>query len=78
MTTPTDRDVPAAETLLFEDLAPPTSAQLRQAQSTAASRRNQGSPRLRQPNRSQIELQASGLESCVPPASLHELNTQPA
>jgi len=27
MTTPTDCDVPAAETSLFEDLAPPTSAQ---------------------------------------------------
>jgi len=65
MTTPTDCDVPAAETSLFEDLAPPTSAQLRQAQLTAASRRSQGPPRLRQLNRSQIELRASDLESLL-------------
>jgi len=65
MTTPTDCDVPAAETSLFEDLAPPTSAQLRQAQLTAARRRSQGPPRLRQLNRSQIELRASDLESLL-------------
>jgi hypothetical protein len=57
--------VPAAETSLFEDLAPPTSAQLRQAQLTAARRRSQGPPRLRQLNRSQIELRASDLESLL-------------
>ena len=65
MTTPTDRDVPAAEASLFEDLAAPTSAQLRQAQLAAASKRSQGAPRLRQPNRSQVELRASDLESLL-------------
>jgi hypothetical protein len=65
MTTPTDRDVPAAEASLFEDLAAPTSAQLCQAQLAAASKRSQGAPRLRQPNRSQVELRASDLESLL-------------
>jgi len=65
MTTPTDRDVPPAGTSLFEDLAAPTSAQLHQAQVAAASKRGQGAPRLLQPNRSQVELRASDLESLL-------------
>jgi transposase len=38
---------------------------MRQAQAKAASRRGQGSPRLLQPNRAQIELRASDLESLL-------------
>ena len=65
MTTPADLDVPLAEESLFEDLAPPSPAQLRQAQLAAAGKRSQGPPRLRQPNRSQVELRASDLESLL-------------
>ena len=51
---------------LFEDLPAPSQAQVQQAQAKAASRRGQGSPRRLQPNRSQIELRASDLESLLP------------
>jgi len=66
MTTPTDRDAEPAKAGLFEDLPEPSQAQLRQAQAKAASKRSQGSPRLLQPNRSQVELRASDLESLLP------------
>lgn len=65
MTTPTDRDTEPAEAGLFEDLAQPSAAQMQQAQAKAASKRAQGAPRLLQPNRSQIELRASDLESLL-------------
>jgi transposase len=54
-----------APTSLFEDL-PAVDAQqaLAAAQARAAAKR-QGAPRLRQPNRSQIELRASDLESLL-------------
>lgn len=66
MTTPTDVDAEPAKAGLFEDLPQPSVAQVQQAQAKAASKRDQGAPRLLQPNRSQIELRASDLESLLP------------
>jgi transposase len=67
MTTPTDRNTALAEAGLFEDLPEPSAAQIQQAQAKMASKRAQGTPRLLQPNRSQIELRASDLESLLAP-----------
>lgn len=50
---------------LFEDLAQPSEAQVQQARAQAASRRGQGAPRLLEPNRAQVELRASDLESLL-------------
>ena len=66
MTTPTDRDTELAAASLFEDLAQPSPAQVQQAATRGASKRNAGAPRLLEPNRSQIELRASDLESLLP------------
>jgi transposase len=66
MTTPTDHDPKPAESSLFEDLPQPSIEQVQQAQAKAASKRRQGSPRLLQPNRRQVELRASDLESLLP------------
>lgn len=51
---------------LFEELAAPSQAQLQQAHRQAAAKRSQGAPRLLEPNRTQIELRASDLESLLP------------
>lgn len=51
---------------LYADLPPPSAAQMQQAQAAAAARRSQGAPRLLEPNRTQIELRASDLESLLP------------
>ena len=51
---------------LFEDMPQPSAAQVQQDQAKAASKRSQGSPRLLQPNRLQVELRASDLESLLP------------
>src|SRR5213592_1924859 len=50
---------------LFEDLAQPSEAQVQQARAQAASKRSQGAPRLLEPNRLQVELRASDLESLL-------------
>ena len=50
---------------LFADLPAPSQAQLQRAQAQAAAKRSQGAPRLLQPNRTQIELRASDLESLL-------------
>ena len=50
---------------LFADSPAPSQAQLRQAQTQAAAKRSQGAPRLLEPNRTQIELRASDLESLL-------------
>lgn len=50
---------------MFEDLPHPSPAQVRQAQEEAARKRGQGGPRLLHPNRAQIELRASDLESLL-------------
>ena len=51
---------------LFEELAVPSQAQLQQAHRQAAAQCRQGAPRLLEPNRTQIELRASDLESLLP------------
>ena len=43
----------------------PSQAQMQQAQAQAAAKRSQGAPRLLQPNRTQVELRASDLESLL-------------
>jgi transposase len=55
----------AAEASLFEDLPAPSAAQMQPAQAKAAAPQSQGTPRLLQPNRRQIELRASDLESLL-------------
>ncbi len=65
MTTPTDPVAQPPESGLFEDLPAPSDAQVQQAQAKAARKRGQGSPRLLQPNRLQVELRASDLESLL-------------
>jgi transposase len=66
MTTPTDSDAQPAEGVLFEDLPAPSAAQVEQAQAEAARKRGHGTPRLLEPNRVQVELRASDLESLLP------------
>lgn len=67
MTKPTDHEVGSAKAGLFEDLPQPSEAQqVQQAQATLASKRSQGAVRLLQPNRLQVELRASDLESLLP------------
>lgn len=51
---------------LFEDLPEPSEAELKRSQEQALSKRLQGAPRLREPDRSQVELRASDLESLLP------------
>jgi Rieske Fe-S protein len=65
MTTPTDRDTQPAEAGLFEDLPGPSQAQVQQAQAKAAGKQSRGAPRLLEPNRLQVELRASDLESLL-------------
>ncbi len=67
MTKPTDHEDGMAKAGLFEDLPQPSEAQqVRQGQATLASQRSQGAVRLLQPNRLQVELRASDLESLLP------------
>lgn len=63
----TDHDPRAGEPGLFEDLPAPTKAHVQQAQARATAQAGQGAPRLLEPNRLQIELRASDLESLLPP-----------
>lgn len=51
---------------LFEELPQPSAAELERSREQTASKRRQGAPRLRRPNRTQIELRASDLESLLP------------
>lgn len=66
MSIPIDSSEPGSKAGLFEDLPEPSQAQVQQGQAKAAAKRSQGSARLLQPNRSQIELRASDLESLLP------------
>lgn len=66
MTTPTERDTQPEKAGLFEDLPAPGQAQVQWARAEAARKQCQGSPRLLEPNRLQIELRASDLESLLP------------
>ena len=65
MTMPSQRDGQLAEASLFEDLPLPSPEQVQQAQSKAAAQRGHGTPRLLEPNRLQIEMRASDLESLL-------------
>ncbi len=65
MTMPTERDGKAAEASLFDDLPLPSPEQVQQAQAKAAAERGHGTPRLLEPNRLQIEMRASDLESLL-------------
>jgi transposase len=51
---------------LFADLPEPSPAQVLEGQAITAGKRSSGTPRLLQPNRAQIELRASDLESLLP------------
>ena len=66
MSIPIDPNERTAEASLFEDLPQPSQAQVQQAAAQAASKRSAGAPRLLQPNRLQVELRASDLESLLP------------
>lgn len=50
---------------LLEGVAQPSRAQMRQARLVGRSQRSQGAPRVLEPNRAQIELRASDLESLL-------------
>ncbi len=65
MTEPTEGNTELTKTSLFEDLPLPSQEQVQQAQAKAAAKRVQGAPRLLKPNRLQIELRASDLESLL-------------
>lgn len=68
MTMPTnERDSPLADASLFVDLPLPSAAQVQQAQAKAAAQHRSGTPRLLEPNRLQVELRASDLESLLAP-----------
>ena len=58
-------DQSGAAGVLFEDLAPADEQQVKAAVQARAAARRQGAPRLLQPNRRQIELRASDLESLL-------------
>ena len=67
MTTPPDLNATERAAVgLFEELPDPSAEQVQQAQAQMASKRRQGAPRLLQPNRLQVELRASDLESLLP------------
>lgn len=51
---------------LFPDLPTPSAEQQEQAEASRRVMRELGSPRVRQPNRLQIEFRASDLESLLP------------
>lgn len=65
MTKRSDRGEQAAEASLFEDLVPASQAQVDAARAEAVGKPRQGVARLREPNRTQIELRASDLESLL-------------
>lgn len=50
---------------MFGDLPEPSAARVREARRQAASKRSQGDPRVLQPNRAQVELRTSDLESLL-------------
>ena len=67
MTKPTDQEGGTSKACLFEDLPQSSDAQQGQhAQGEIARKRSEGAVRLLQPNRLQVELRASDLESLLP------------
>ena len=65
MTRPIEREIEPSEAGLFEDMAQPSIAQLREAQLQAVRKRSHGAPRVQEPNRRQVELRACDLESLL-------------
>ena len=67
MTQPTESDEgsPASEPRLFDDLEDPSAQKLEVQRVARAARRQLHPPRLREPNRQQVELRASDLESLL-------------
>jgi transposase len=65
MTISNERDRQLVEGSLFEGLPSPSPEQIQQAQAKAAAKRRCGKPRLLEPNRLQVELRASDLESLL-------------
>lgn len=66
MSIPPLPDASAAERGLFADLPAPSPAEEQLAKAKAAARAAQGAPRVQEPNRLQVELRASDLESLLP------------
>ena len=64
MTTQAADDTQTSDRGLFEDLASPSEAELQRSQARA-SERSQGSPRVLEPDRRQVELRACDLESLL-------------
>ena len=60
-------DAFVAEPGLFPDLPAPSQAEEQQARALAAASAAQGAPRVQEPNRLQVELRASDLESLLAP-----------
>jgi transposase len=65
MTTPPNKEQLAITPSLFEDLPLPSLEQQQHVLVVAASKQGRAAPRLLQPNRAQIELRASDLESLL-------------
>jgi hypothetical protein len=67
MTKPTNQEEVASKAGLFEELPQPSDAQqVQHSQAVVARKRSEGAVRLLQPNRLQMELRASDLESLLP------------
>lgn len=67
MTNPTDQEGGTSKAGLFDELPQPSEAQqVQHAQTAVARKRSEGAVRLLQPNRLQVELRASDLESLLP------------
>jgi hypothetical protein len=65
MNIPIDSSEQTGRASQFEDLPEPSQGQVQHAQAQAASKHSQGAPRLLEPNRAQVELRASDLESLL-------------
>lgn len=65
MTTSTDPGQAKQDVGLFDDLPEPSEAQVRDARALEEAKRGQGEPRVLEPNRAQVELRASDLESLL-------------
>lgn len=67
MTKPTSRDEDrsADNARLFDDLAEPSAQAVQEARAEQVARRQGHAPRLREPNRQQVELRASDLDSLL-------------
>jgi transposase len=65
MTKASTAEGPGAEASLFEELPMPSAEDVEREHARAAEKRGQGMPRVREPNRLQVEMRASDLESLL-------------